>query len=291
MISRRGFLRLFGGAAAAGLGLFTYAFAIEPRYRLVTSAYRFTPPRWRKTEKPLRIAALADLHACDPWMPLARIEEIVRVTNALKPDLIVLLGDYVSAIHRFRTREIAIEDWAAVLSKLDAPLGKFAVLGNHDWWENPEGVRQGLERNGIPVLENSARKLKAANGVEFWLAGLGDQLAHGNARAGYRGIDDLPKTLRAISDDAPAILLAHEPDIFPKVPDRISLTLCGHTHGGQVRIPFVGAPVVPSRYGQRYAYGHIVEEGRHLLVSAGLGCTFLPVRFGAPPEIVLAELG
>ena len=291
MISRRAFLRLFGGTIAAGLGFFSYAFAIEPRYRLVTTTYRFTPPRWPKLTKPLRIAALADLHACDPWMPLARIEEIARVTNALKPDLIVLLGDYVSGIHRFKTTEIEIGDWARALSKLEAPLGTFAVLGNHDWWENPEGVRQGLVSNGIPVLENEARKLKASNGTEFWLAGLGDQLAYGNPRTGYRGVHDLPKTLRAITNDAPAILLAHEPDIFPEVPERFSLTLSGHTHGGQVRFPFIGAPVVPSRYGQRYAYGHIVEEKRHLVVSGGLGCTFLPVRFGSPPEIVVLELG
>lgn len=291
MISRRGFLRLFGGTLAAGVGLFSYAFAIEPRYRLVTTTYRFTPPRWPKTSKPLRIAALADLHACDPWMPLPRIEEIVRVTNALKPDLVVLLGDYVSGIHRFKTRVVEIEDWTAALGKLEAPLGTFAVLGNHDWWEDPEGVRSGLEKNGIPVLENDARKLKAMSGTEFWLAGLGDQLAYGNPRTGYRGVDDLPKTMRAITDDKPVILLAHEPDIFPKVSDRVSLTLSGHTHGGQVRFPFIGAPVVPSRYGQRYAYGHVVEGGRNLVVSGGLGCTFLPVRFGSPPEIVVLDLG
>lgn len=291
MFSRRAFLRLLGGTVAAGAGLFSYAFAIEPRYRLVTTTYRFTPPRWPKLARPLRIAALTDLHACDPWMPLSRIEEIVRAANALKPDLIVLLGDYVSAIHRFGTTEIPVEAWSAVLAKLEAPLGTFAVLGNHDWWTGAEEVRRGLAGNRIPVLENEARKLKAPDGFEFWLAGLGDQLAQGNARRGYQGVDDLPKTMRAIADDAPAILLAHEPDIFPQVSERIALTLCGHTHGGQVRFPFYGAAVVPSRYGQRYAYGHVVEANRHLVVSGGLGCTFLPVRFGVPPEIVLVELG
>jgi predicted MPP superfamily phosphohydrolase len=289
MISRRSFVRLLGGALLGGAGMLSYAL-FEPRYRLVTTTYRFTPPRWPGGTK-LRIAALADLHACDPWMPLPRIEEIVRATNALKPDLVVLLGDYVAAIFRFKTRVVEIEDWTAALARLEAPLGKFAVLGNHDWWTDPEGVRQGLAKNGIPVLENGAQKLKAPNGPEFWLAGLGSQLARGNRRGGYEGVDDLPKTMRAITDEAPAILLAHEPDIFPEVPDRVSLTLCGHTHGGQVRIPFFGAPVVPSRFGQRYAYGHIVEQNRHLVVSSGLGCTQLPIRFGAPPEIVLVELG
>ena len=281
MISRRGFLRFFGGAFAAGVSALAYAY-VESRYRLVTTTYRFTPPRWPKLEKPLRIAALADLHAVEPWMPLARIEEIVRATNALKPDLVVHLGDYVQGIPRpFRSGAVPIAEWSAALAKIEAPLGAYAVLGNHDWYHNPVAVRRALTDNGIPVLENDAKKIKA-NGVEFWLAGLGDQLV---------GQHDLGKTMRALNDEAPAILLAHEPDIFPRMPERISLTLCGHTHGGQVRLPFIGAPIVPSRYGQRYAYGHIVEEKRHLIVSGGLGCTFLPLRLGSPPEIVLLELG
>lgn len=282
MISRRGFLRLFGGAFAAGAGLLAYAY-IESRYRLVTTAYRFRPPRWPALQKPLRIVALADLHAVEPWMPLSRIEEIVRAANALKPDLVVHLGDFVHGIPRpFRTGAVPIPAWSAVLGKLKAPLGAFAVLGNHDWSQAPEAIRQALTANGIRVLENEAVKLTTPEGFEFWLAGLGDQIARRN---------DLGKTMRAFADDAPAILMAHEPDIFPQVPDRLSLTLCGHTHGGQIRLPLIGAPVVPSRYGQRFAYGHIVEEGRHLVVSGGLGCTLLPLRLGSPPEIVLLELG
>ena len=106
----------------------------------------------------------------------------------------------------------------------------------------------------------------------------------------WRGADDLPATLAALADDAPAILLAHEPDIFPRVPARVALTLSGHTHGGQVRLP--GVPLrVPSNYGARYAHGHVIEDGRHLIVSAGLGTSSLPVRFGVPPEVVLVELG
>jgi predicted MPP superfamily phosphohydrolase len=282
MISRRAFLRLFGGTLAAGLGLFSYAF-VESRYRLATTAYRFTPPGFPKLDKPLRIVVLADIHAVEPWMPVARIEEIVRTTNALKPDLVVHLGDYVHGVPRpFRSGAVPISEWSAVLAKLDAPLGAYAVLGNHDWSHNPVGIREALTGNGIPVLENQATKIKTADGFEFWLAGLGDQVARQN---------DLAKTMSAVTDDAPVILLAHEPDIFPQVPARVSLTLCGHTHGGQVRIPGFGPLLVPSRYGPRYAYGHIVEENRHLVVSGGLGCTFLPIRFAMPPEIVVLELG
>ncbi len=107
--------------------------------------------------------------------------------------------------------------------------------------------------------------------------------------AAYDGLDDLAGTLALTTDDAPIVLMAHEPDIFPKVPDRVALTVCGHTHGGQVRV--LGfAPYVPSKFGDRYVYGHIVEDGRNMIVSGGLGCSGLPVRFGAPPEIVMIEL-
>ena len=170
------------------------------------------------------------------------------------------------------------------------------MLGNHDWWDDPAAqasrrgpvlARRALEAAGIPVLENDGVRLRQG-GRPFWLLGLGDQLAF--LRRPRGGVDDLPGTLLKLKDDAPAILLAHEPDIFPQVPDRIALTLSGHTHGGQVRI--LGySPIVPSSYGNRYAYGHVVENGRHLIVSGGLGTSIMPVRFGVPPEIVHLTLG
>jgi uncharacterized protein len=100
----------------------------------------------------------------------------------------------------------------------------------------------------------------------------------------------LPETLAQVTDDAPIIHLAHEPDMFIEMPERVSLTVSGHTHGGQVRL-FGYSPVVPSSYGNRFAYGHVIEEGRHLVVSGGLGCSTLPIRLGSPPEIVVLELG
>ena len=150
----------------------------------------------------------------------------------------------------------------------------------------------------MPVYENDAVRL-VKNGRPFWIAGLGDQWAFWRP-AGlvavparpirHEGVHDLTGTLGKIADDAPVILMAHEPDIFPEVPDRVALTVSGHTHGGQVRM-FGYSPVVPSAYGLRYIYGHIVEQQRHLVVSGGLGCSGVPMRFGAPPEIVVVELG
>ena len=143
---------------------------------------------------------------------------------------------------------------------------------------------------GVPVLQNKALKIGggAAPGP-FWLAGLDDQVALLRRGGGYRGLDDLQGTLAQITDDAPAILLAHEPDIFPRVPDRFALTLSGHTHGGQVRI-FGWSPMVPSAYGNRYAYGPVREGARDIVVSGGIGCSILPVRFGVVPEITVVEL-
>ena len=292
MISRRSLLRLLGATFFGTVSLGSYAFAIEPRFRLTVTPYRLRPPRWPALQRPLRMAVIADVHACDPWMPLSRIAEIVDTANALKPDITVLLGDYVGGLPHFRTGRISAREWAPVLGRLSAPLGSYAILGNHDWWGNVGPVRRALQDNNIPVLENDVRLIKPQSGPAFWLAGLGDQLAYHVGNGRFQGADDMAKTLAQIGDDtAPAILLAHEPDIFPRVPARFSLTLSGHTYGGQVKLPLIGRPIVPGRYGQRYAYGHVVENDRHLLVSGGLGLSNIPVRLGVPPEIVLLEIG
>ena len=292
MFSRRTFLRVFGLGAISSFGLSSYGFAIEPRFRLVVTPYRVTPPGWPGGGKSVRMAVIADIHACDPWMPLARVEEIVEVANRLEPDVVVLLGDYMAGLRRFRTGIVPAADWSRALGRLEAPLGVHAVLGNHDWWTDVDQVRDVLGENEIPLMENDAVLLGDDGGRQFWLAGLGDQLAIPRGHGHFDGVDDLPGTLARIPDDGnPIVLLAHEPDIFPTVPARVSLTLSGHTHGGQVSLPMLGRPIVPSSYGERFAYGHIVEDDRHLIVSGGLGCSMLPVRFGVPPEIVMIELG
>ena len=287
LISRRQFLT--GTAATGGAFVATGAYAgiVEPGFRLVVTEYRLTPPGWPR-DFPLNIAVIADPHASEPYMGAARIEQIVETTNGLSPDLVVLLGDYEGS-HRFVTKQVPSDTWAPLWASCKAPLGVHSILGNHDWWFHLPRIRASIDRAGIPLMENDAVKL-THRGRPFWLLGLGDQIAYIVGRGRYRGVDDLPKTLAKISGDAPAILLAHEPDIFVKVPPRISLTLAGHTHGGQVRL--LGySPIVPSQYGNRFAYGHIEENGRHMIVSGGLGCSIAPVRFGVPPEIVMVRLG
>jgi predicted MPP superfamily phosphohydrolase len=294
--SRRHVLKSLLGSAALLVGSGAYAFGIEPAFRLRVQRYAPAPRGW-PADLPLRIAVLADIHVGEPFMPLSRVDEIVAATNALAPDLTVLVGDYVAG-HRFNTRLIGMDEIAPRLAALTAPLGVCAILGNHDWWDDPVAqhrrggptvAARALQAAGIPVLENDAVGL-TTNGRPFSLLGLGDQLAL--LRRGQRpqGVHDLAGTLAKAPDGTPTILLAHEPDIFPEVPERVALTLCGHTHGGQVRL-LNYSPMVPSRYGNRYAYGHVVEGGRHMIVSGGLGTSILPVRFGVPPEIVVVDLG
>ncbi|MCI0467467.1 MAG: metallophosphoesterase [Beijerinckiaceae bacterium] len=297
-ISRRLFLQGAGTFAWATAGVGSYAFAFEPGLRVDVTPYEISPPRW-PSGLTLRAAILADIHACEPWMPSSRVRGIARLTNDLKPDIIFLLGDFAGG-HRYVTGPVMPEAWGEALSILRAPLGAYAVLGNHDWWhgalpgmpaDGAEGVRGALRAAGIAVLENHAVRL-AKNGTPFWVAGLADQLARIIGPAGYESPADLAGTMAQVTDSAPVILLAHEPDIFDRVSDRVSVTLCGHTHGCQVTLPFSSGQQRLRRYFHvRRAYGHIVEQGRHLIISAGLGTSLAPVRFMRPPEVVLVTLG
>jgi uncharacterized protein len=299
MISRRHFLRFVAGVGAFSASTAAYGFGVEPVLRLRVTRYGLLPPQW-PADFQLKIAVVADLHACDPWMSIERIEAIVERTNSLNADIIVMLGDYVAG-HRHVSRYIPASEWASVLAGLKAPLGVHAILGNHDYWEDKKVQREGqgmivarraLEAAGVPVYENDAKRLTKA-GRPFWLAGLGDQLAYLPAQR-FRplrriGVDDLGATLGKVTDDAPVILLAHEPDVATRVPARVALQLSGHTHGGQVRL-LGWSPVVPSRYGNRLAYGH-TRTNCDVVVSGGLGCSIMPFRIGVPPEIVLVTLG
>lgn len=295
LITRRGLLRLATGAGIAGIATAAYGFGIESRLLLHVQYHEVRPDNWPRGRR-LRIAVVSDPHLGDPYMPVDRYAEIVDATNALAPDLTVLLGDYPAG-RGLEMRPVAMADFARVSAGLKAPLGVYAILGNHDWWDDeaaqlagrgPVRIRRLLERRGIQVLENDAVRLRGG-GHDFWLLGLGDQLALRRPNGRHRGVDDLAGTLAKAGDGAPAILLAHEPDIFPRVPPWVALTLSGHTHGGQIRL-FGYSPIVPSDYGNRYAYGHVVEDGRNLVVSGGLGCSLLPVRIGVPPEITVVEL-
>jgi len=281
---------LFGAAGLLGVSTAStavYAAAVEPQGLVVT---RYAPaPRGWPAGRGLSITVIADLHAGGPDMLLPHVRHVVDTANALQSDLIVLLGDYI-ARYKFPTERVPDRLWAAELARLQAPLGVWAILGNHDWWYHVAAVRGALADAKIPLLENDA-VLLGRDRQKFWLAGLGDQLAHPLGRGRFRGEDDLPGTLKKIRTDDPVVLLAHEPDIFPRVPARVALTLAGHTHGGQIRLLLVWPLFVPSKFGARFAYGHVVEDEQHMIVSGGLGTSIIPARLGVPPEIVHVRLG
>jgi predicted MPP superfamily phosphohydrolase len=289
-VTRRRLLKTglaLGGASLAMPGTAAYA-AAQAATDLVVTDYRPAPPNWPAAHR-LTITVIADLHAGGPNMGIARVREVVDGAQALDSDLIVILGDYF-ATHRFITERVPNVAWAAELGRLKARLGVYAILGNHDWWYDIAGVRRALARVRIPLMENDAVRLDD-NGRRFWLAGLGDQLAHWVGPGRFRGEDDLNGTLARVTSGDPVILLVHEPDVFVRVPPRVALTLAGHTHGGQIRVPFVAPTWTPSKYGARFAYGHIVEGERHMIVSGGIGTSKVPLRLGVPPEIVRVTLG
>lgn len=260
----------------AALG--AWAFWLEPS-SLRNEDHELFLPSWPRECAGLRVAVLADLHVGSPFNGLAKLREIVVLTQQAEPDLILLAGDYV--IHgvlggRFSPPEAAAE----ALATLSAPAGVYAVLGNHDWWFDAPRVQSALESAGIPVLEDRALRIEHES-CRFWLAGVSDL---------WEGAHDIDAALSRVPETAPAILFTHNPDLFPDVPARVTLTIAGHTHGGQVYIPGIGRPIVPSEFGERFAIGHIVESGRHLFVSSGLGTSIIPVRFLVPPEVSVLQL-
>ena len=293
MITRRKFLTHI--AAPTTLGMATYAFVIEPDFMLQVTRRQISPPNWTPGLK-LRALTITDPHLVDPYMSLARWQKIIQTANDLQPDIVFMLGDYVSNITNIGT-PVPVAKTAKAAAKLYAPLGVFSINGNHDWWSDavaqklqkgPPEAQRAFEDAGIPVLANTAVRLMK-DGMPFWVTGTDSMIAIRIARQDFIGFDSLESTLGQVTDTAPIIHLAHEPDLFVNMPDRVSLTLSGHTHGGQVRIGGY-SPVVPSQYGNRFAYGHIIENGRHLVVSSGLGCSTVPLRFGVPPEISILEL-
>ncbi len=259
--------------------LAVWGFFIEPCFFLVETRAEAHPRAWPKELDGLKVALISDIHAGSPYVGKSRIKLLVDRVNAAKPDVIVLLGDYVIQTV-VGGRFMPPENLAVLLKELKAPLGVYAVLGNHDWWLNGPRVRDAFAGQGIRVLENENVRL-AARGITFSLLGLADHIERH---------PDPVAPLAGLPAAEPVIALIHEPDFFPDIPERIALTLAGHTHGGQVRLPLIGSPIVPSRFGQRYARGLIKEGERLLYVTSGVGTSIIPLRFGVRPEYVVLTL-
>ena len=231
---------------------------------------------WPRELSGLRVAVIADLHTGAPHVPVEKVARVVERVNRRGPDLIALLGDYADP-RVTGADPVSPSEVAAALGLLEARLGVVAVLGNHDWIEGGREMAAALAGAGIVVLENRAVEV----GRGLWVAGVADAMER---------TPRLDEALAPVPDGAPVILLSHVPDVFPRVPARVPLTLSGHTHGAQVDLPVGRERWTPSRFGARYAGGVFEEDGRTLFVSRGVGTSRLPVRFLAPPEVALLEL-
>lgn len=233
---------------------------------------------WPEGERPLNILLLSDIHVAGPDMPPSRLKRLVEQFNELTPDLILIAGDLVSQ-KKLATHFYAAKEVVAPLAGLRAPLGVIVAPGNHDHWFDPDALRDELQAIGLTVLRNEAvtRGPLAIGGVDD------DFTGHANLAQTFDSLDKLP--------DRPRILLTHSPDIVPALPSAVAAVFAGHTHCGQIVIPFVGAISYVSRYGNRFSCGDIDYRGQRVFVTAGLGTSLLPLRYGALPDAWLVTLG
>ncbi|ESQ80983.1 metallophosphoesterase [Asticcacaulis sp. YBE204] len=280
--------------AAIGLTgaiLAAIAFWFEPR-SLVVSEFEVTTSGWPADTAPLRVVLISDVHVDGVHMPPDRIRRIAERVRALNPDVILLAGDYVGghglqagppkaarALRSAHDNELH-EEGLAALGDFGAPLGVYAVMGNHDCWWDCDRVREILSKTRIQFLENRAVKIPRANG-DVWIVGIED---------GQTQNPDFQLASAHVPKGAATIALAHNPGLFDWDSNHMPLQLSGHSHAGQVRFPLIGAPVRITRHTEDTADGWTSKGERLLIVTRGLGESGLPVRFGAAPQIMLLTI-
>ncbi len=275
--NKRWFLRGFLCGIALLLLLF-YGGIAYMRYEadsLTVSRYEAISETW--TLPPLRIAVAADFHVGNTPEALERLAKIVDAINAEKPDLILLPGDFAAGL--FPSQAGDPRRIAEVLSRLKAPLGVYAVLGNHDHWQKAERFTRAFEEVKLPLLENRSVVLEFA-GKPFRLAGVIDGWTQ----------EEPPWAELLPEESIPRIVMTHGPDIFETLPESTALAVAGHTHGGQIVLPFLGSVYIPSRHGRRYASGLITEGKNTIFVTTGTGTSNVPLRLNCPPEIAILTL-
>jgi predicted MPP superfamily phosphohydrolase len=237
----------------------------DPQVRTIT----FDAPDWPSGKAPVRLLLMSDPHVEAPETPPPRLARIVRQANSLQPDIVVIAGDFMGA-SPIATKRYTVEQSVAPLRQLRTPLGVFAVLGNHDRSRGEEIVHA-LRSVGVKVLDDDV-----AQAGPIGLVGL---------RPGYYEARRRQRSLHGTK-----IMVAHSPDEFAKIRKKGRLMLAGHTHCGQIVFPLIGAPATGSEYGKRYLCGLVQEDGKTLIVTAGLGTSTIPIRIGAPPDMWLITI-
>lgn len=282
-LTRRDFLKLLWAGmidsfllAIGGTG---YGMLVEPSLFKVENI-RLKLNRLPKAFSGLRVAQISDIHM-GGWMDRQRFQEVADILTAQKPDLLLITGDFLIGHGYNKSSMQAVEDLVAVLSSLAKSMPSFAVLGNHDYWTNVDAVRQMFSTAGIADLTNTVFTLKS-NSARLHLCGV-DDIWEGNPRLGL--------IAEQIPDEDTAILLAHEPDFADKSArlGKFDLQLSGHTHGGQVVLPFFGPPILP-HLGWKYPSGLYRVGNMYQYTNRGVGMAKLPIRLNCPPEITIFEL-
>jgi hypothetical protein len=231
----------------------------------------------------LRIVQVSDFHY-DPYVDVRVITSAVQVVNQLQPDLVVLTGDFVTqgafTDHHDPAAAHQAEPCSRILSQLRSPLGVFAVLGNHDYFTEPDLVSEILRHHGFHVLRDQSFAVER-DSARIWLAGMNDVMA---------GAGDLDVALQKVPSSEAVVLLVHEPDVADRVPaGRVDLQLSGHSHGGQIVLPLIGPPYLPP-LARKYPWGLRRLGPLTLYTNRGLGTITLPMRFNCPPEVTLFTL-
>jgi predicted MPP superfamily phosphohydrolase len=235
---------------------------------------------------PLRVGVISDIHTAGPHMSPERLAGIVAQMNAEQPDIVLLLGDYVSGskagVERGPAQRSEVIEGLKPLAKLSAPFGVWSVLGNHDWWYDGPAIEQVLQAAGVKVLENARVRIDRPSGA-FWLGGLADYES-------TRAQPSYGDTLKDLPEGDPVLVMSHLPDAFALAPERVFLTFAGHTHCGQVNLPVFGRMMHASPGSEKWPCGLYHAFGRKLYVTGGVGVSIFPVRFNQPPEIAVVTL-